>query len=244
LPNWRVKVRLRVAAIVPAAGHGRRLGSPLPKALVSIESVPLVVRTVRALQSVYRFTRIILPVDPVMVEDIRNCFERYRLKGVLLTAGGRTRAQSVYKAFSLIDPSDEMVLVHDMARPFVSRRLVDETLALAARKGAALAALKATATVKEAAPKNGSIKRTLERDRIYLAQTPQVFRYRLLEKTYRRWGSRALDFTDESSLMEACGVPVYLVRGEANNIKITTRDDLVLAKSIARYRPRSIHAVS
>jgi 2-C-methyl-D-erythritol 4-phosphate cytidylyltransferase/2-C-methyl-D-erythritol 2,4-cyclodiphosphate synthase len=134
----------------------------------------------------------------------------------------------VANAFRQIAGRSDLVVVHDAARPFASANLIARTIAAAAESGAALAALAARDTVKQAS--DHLVRATLDRRTIYLAQTPQAFRRSVLRDALALAG----DATDEAALAEQAGHPVRIVDGEASNIKITTPDDLVIAEAIGR----------
>jgi len=148
--------------------------------------------------------------------------------------GGQSRAESVRNAVDKLNGEMDLVLVHDVARPFVSPESVLKLIKTARRKDAVLLAEKATATVKETGSAAKTVKRTLDRNRIFLAQTPQVFKTSLLKKAYRKLGTRIKRFTDEAGMMESINQKVWIVEGPSSNIKITTPADLKLAESIYR----------
>lgn len=224
-------VRPAIAAIIPAAGSGRRLRSKFPKPLVPIGSIPLFVRTVRAITRAYRFSRVVVPVTPRLASRMRACAARYRLGTVEFVEGGRTRADSVRRGLARLG-AERLVLIHDVARPFVRREDVRRVIDAARRSGAAILAAKATATVKEIRPRSRFIRRTIDRERIRLAQTPQVFDTRLLRRAYGALGDRVRRFTDEAGMIEALGGRVAIVEGSGMNIKITTPEDLEIAGAI------------
>ncbi len=250
----RVPMTVNVAAIIAAAGSGKRLGFELSKPLVSLDAVPLFVRTLRALTEAYPYTKIVMAVDPGTEERIHRRLEKDGFREVILIRGGRTRAQSVFRAFSLLSredrprlrcrgtprgavdgaAEDRIVLIHDVARPFVKREDVVKVIRAAHEKGAAILAERVTSTVKECRPPNGRIRRTLDRQHLFLAQTPQAFRYEILEEGYRKFGARAFRFTDEAALVEAVGHPVFIVEGRPRNLKITTPEDLEMARAMIR----------
>jgi len=216
---------------VPAAGSGKRLGASVPKPLVRLGRVPLIVRTLRRLKESYAFRKIIVPVQAREMSRLSRAFLKHGIRDVTLVIGGKSRAESVFRAFKHIGSFEGIVLIHDGARPLVNRALVRAVARAAERGGAALAALQATSTVKLAG-RGRSVQRTLDRRKVYLAQTPQAFRSKALERAYRRFGPLAFKFTDEAGLVEACGEKVCLVQGDAANLKITTKEDLRVAEAI------------
>jgi 2-C-methyl-D-erythritol 4-phosphate cytidylyltransferase/2-C-methyl-D-erythritol 2,4-cyclodiphosphate synthase len=152
---------------------------------------------------------------------------------VAVVAGGRRRQDSVANAQARVSRASDIVVVHDAARPFVRRDLIERTIDAAAAYGAAIAAVPVRDTVKQAgaALVDGSpvIQATLRRDEIFLAQTPQAFRREILEAAFRDAG--ALDATDEAMIAERAGVQVHLVAGDPENVKVTTADDLERARA-------------
>jgi len=150
-----------------------------------------------------------------------------RAKPVVIVEGGARRQDSVRFAFQRIAPQTEVVVIHDAARPLVSDALITRTVDAAFQVGAAIAALRASDTVKRA-DAAGRIAETLPRDEIYLAQTPQAFRVDVLRDAL----TIPAEATDEAGLAEQAGHPVQLVEGDPRNLKITTADDLVLAERL------------
>ncbi|MBP9733979.1 MAG: 2-C-methyl-D-erythritol 4-phosphate cytidylyltransferase [Candidatus Omnitrophica bacterium] len=228
----------RVGIIVPAAGRGERLGSRVPKPLVTLGGVPLVVYTLKVLFRAYPFAQILVPVEPEAVASMRRLLIRHGLAKAQVLAGGAMRAESVKNGFDLLRKEIEIVAVHDLARPFIAAENIRELVAAARKHGAALLAQKAVATVKETDAAGSVVRRTLDRNRIFLAQTPQVFRVSLLRKAYAAVGARFSAFTDEAALAEAAGNRIHIVAGPAMNFKITTPDDLKLARLVAESNKR------
>ncbi len=224
-----------VAAVIPAAGTGSRLGSRTPKPLVKLGADPMFIRTIRRLLSAYPFSRVILAVNPRSRAAMLKWVRKSRLKGIEVVAGGKTRAESVRNGLERLN-GEKYVLIHDVARPFVGVEEVRELIRQARKDGASILALKATATVKEINPRDRRIRRTLDRDRIYLAQTPQVFRTALLKGAYARLGKRFARFTDEAGMIEEIGGRVTVVEGSSLNIKITTPGDLAVAQAMLGRR--------
>lgn len=161
---------------------------------------------------------------------------------VEIVPGGAERADSVRNGLARVKPEAEFVAVHDAARPLLVPEWIDRVFAAAAKSGAAILASPVTSTLKRAKP-NGTIDETVSRERLWAAQTPQVFRRQLLLDAYARQG--ALTPTDEAQLVEQLGVPVTLVEGSSLNIKITTNEDFRLAESAldALPKPKALRAL-
>lgn len=158
---------------------------------------------------------------------------RHGGKPVKVVAGGERRQDSVRNAFAAVDRHTDIVLVHDAARPFVSSALVSRMIAATVESGAAVAAVAARDTVKQASS-TAYVSATLPREHIYLAQTPQGFRRSVLADALALGANAGIDATDEATLAERAGYLVRIVDGETTNIKITTPDDMVLAEAIVR----------
>jgi 2-C-methyl-D-erythritol 4-phosphate cytidylyltransferase/2-C-methyl-D-erythritol 2,4-cyclodiphosphate synthase len=157
-------------------------------------------------------------------------------KPLRLVAGGARRQDSVSNAFDAAASTSEVILIHDAARPFVSAGLIGRTIAAAAAHGAAIAAIEVTDTVKRV--RHDVVEETLDRETIFLAQTPQGFRREVLAAAVAL-GRSGVEATDEAALAERAGYAVHVVPGESNNIKITTPEDLDAVRGRARGPART-----
>jgi 2-C-methyl-D-erythritol 4-phosphate cytidylyltransferase/2-C-methyl-D-erythritol 2,4-cyclodiphosphate synthase len=224
---------VRVTAIVAAGGQGVRLGADQPKQFLEIDGLSLLQRSVEALLRTGLVADVVVVVPAGDVDRVARApwLDHDRARVV---AGGARRQDSVACGFDAVTEEAEIVLVHDAARPFVSRDVVARTIAAAAAHGAAIAALRARDTVKRAAVAAGReiVGGTLPRDEIFLAQTPQAFRRDVLDAAVRA-GRSGADATDEAGLAEIAGHAVTLVEGDPLNMKITTEADLRLARALA-----------
>jgi 2-C-methyl-D-erythritol 4-phosphate cytidylyltransferase/2-C-methyl-D-erythritol 2,4-cyclodiphosphate synthase len=218
--------------ILPAAGAGRRFGAA--KQFLDLGGAPLLVHAARAMDrspSIDAWVVAVPPGEEERVERILRACGAKKLAGVV--AGGAERADSVRRAIAAA-PEAELLVIHDAARPFATPELFERVIEAARREGAAIAALPCTDTVKEVGD-GKRVARTLDRSRLWLAQTPQAFRADWLAEAYERLGERANAFTDEAGLVEAAGRPVALVEGERENFKVTEPKDWDRAR--ARYLP-------
>jgi 2-C-methyl-D-erythritol 4-phosphate cytidylyltransferase / 2-C-methyl-D-erythritol 2,4-cyclodiphosphate synthase len=224
---------MQVTAIIAAAGDGRRMASDVPKQFMEIGGVSLLQRSVSAFCQVARITDIIVVTRADAVEDVSRTIA-VAGRAVSVVAGGATRQESVAAAFDHVAPGSEYVMVHDAARPFITPALIDRTLDAAIESGAAIAALPARDTVKQAASVEGRafIARTIPREEIYLAQTPQAFRREILASAVQLGRDGAVG-TDESALAELAGNRIRLVDGDPLNFKVTTDSDIALSRSLA-----------
>jgi len=219
-------------AIVAAAGEGSRLRSPVRKALVDLGGEPLLIRTVRALSACPLIGGIIVALHPADTGRIKRDYGKalHELGVEKIVSGGTTRSETVDRALRQLPTRADLVAIHDVARPFVERSIIEAVVRRARRTGAAIIAVPAKETVKERCSP-GSF-RTLQRSRLWLVQTPQVFRKDLIRKAYHHWRLRGGSATDDSQLVEALGERVAVVRGNEANFKITTPYDLKVARLI------------
>lgn len=211
------------AAIVVAAGASRRLRGRLPKPFLRLGRGSTVLE--EALRSLARASGLAHAVVAAPRRFLGRAAEILACVGVpgTVTEGGRERQDSVYRGLAAVPPGIPLVLVHDAARPFPPPRLVRAVLSAARRFGAAVPVVPLSDTVKEVA--GGRVVRTLHRDRLAAAQTPQGFRTALLLSAYRRVGKRRARFTDDAAVAEAAGFRVRTVAGDEANFKITGPGD-------------------
>jgi 2-C-methyl-D-erythritol 4-phosphate cytidylyltransferase/2-C-methyl-D-erythritol 2,4-cyclodiphosphate synthase len=224
---------MQVTAIIAAAGDGRRMASGVPKQFMEIGGVSLLQRSVSAFCQVARITDIVIVTRADAVEEVSRTIA-VAGRAMSVVAGGATRQESVAAAFDHVAPGSEYVMVHDAARPFITPSLIDRTLDAAIESGAAIAALPARDTVKQAASVEGRafIARTIPREEIYLAQTPQAFRREILASAVQLGRDGAVG-TDESALAELAGNRIRLVDGDPLNFKVTTDSDIALSRGLA-----------
>ena len=218
-----------VTAIIAAGGQGARMGGDRPKQLLSLGGVTILQRSVDAFDRCRQVDEIVLVVPPDLATDSASV-ARPEGTPVRVVAGGIRRQDSVARGFDASSLSSEIIVVHDAARPLCPTELIVRTIEAAARHGAAIAALPAQDTVKQrAAGDDRFVGRTLARQCIVLAQTPQAFRREVLAEAVGL-GRRGVEATDEAVLAERAGHRVVLVAGDPMNIKITTQRDLSIAR--------------
>jgi len=187
-----------------------------------------------AVRACPQIEEIVLVVVPEDVERARRTLLRPRERQSELAVAGREERQaSVAAALAEVSPTTDLVLVHDGARPFVKPDLIRRCLEAASAHGAAVAALPATDTLKEVG-RDRVVSTTLDRSRIWLVQTPQAFRREILVEAHQSAARGSVTSTDDAYLVERLGYPVHIVRGDPDNIKITTAQDLAIAEAILR----------
>lgn len=221
---------MKVSAIIPAAGSGERFGEEKQFKLLS--GRPLFFHTLKLfLQSDY-IDEIIVAVPSANVDsNHRDVLSMSAGKPVKVVAGGTRRQDSVKNGIDVSDSDSTLVCIHDAARPFVTEDLIQRSISACEFADGAVVGIPSKDTVKFS--ENGLVKETLDREKIWLAQTPQCFhKNKLLQALYYA-ETENLTGTDESALMEAMGFSIKLVEGDSNNFKITTKDDWIRAEIVA-----------
>ncbi|MGQ9570994.1 MAG: 2-C-methyl-D-erythritol 4-phosphate cytidylyltransferase [Thermodesulfovibrionales bacterium] len=219
----------RVIAIVPAAGIGRRFGQDNSKPFHHLGGEPLIVWTIRALESAEEIEEII----PVLrKEDIQrgiDVFKGYNLSKIKrIATGGKERQDSVYNALKLINDSSCVVLIHDGVRPFIEKDLIEKAIKGLEGFDGVVLGIPVKDTIKEV--EGGIVKRTLKREVLWSIQTPQVFVFKKLSEAYEMSLKDGFYSTDDSALVERYGGKIKVIMGSYKNIKITTPDDMILAE--------------
>lgn len=220
---------MKVEAIVAGAGSGVRLGKKTAKPLISLKGVPIFIRTLKVLSGSALIDKIILVVKKEEMARFAATVKRYKIKKVkAIIPGGKTRTLSVKNGISHLDTDTRLVLIHDAVRPFINGELIRRLIAAAARWGAAIPAVPVKDTVK-AVGSDSRVEKTLQRDKLWLVQTPQAFKTEIILKSYKNLKGLAFD---DAALVEKLGKPVRVVMGVYHNIKITTPEDLALARAM------------
>ena len=223
--------RADVAVLVPAGGVGARLGRRTPKQFLALGHEPILAVTLRHFRRHPRVAAVVVAVPAAHVDRARRV-----LRGVgapvTVVKGGATRQESVWCALQAAPASAEIMLVHDAVRPFLTRSLIDALIDGAVRDGAAICGLPIAETVKRV--REGLVEATLDRDGLWSVQTPQAFRAAVLREAHDKARRDGFVGTDEAMLVERLGHPVRMVPGLADNVKITTADDLRRARRQGR----------
>jgi 2-C-methyl-D-erythritol 4-phosphate cytidylyltransferase len=226
----------RIAAIVPAAGLGTRMGAETPKQFLELDGMPLILFTLRRLAACSAITEFFISTRADDIVSLQDKVAKAAIgRPARVVHGGDTRQQSVANALAQVDPETEIVLVHDAVRPFVTVEQIDRVIAEARKRGAAILGIPAIDTVKEvkraSLPEDVAlINATIPREKIVLAQTPQAFRYALLRDAFRAAQKDEVTASDESALVERFGHEVFVVLGSERNLKITRPADMDLAR--------------
>lgn len=244
---------MKVVVIIPAAGLGTRMArvpagpkgkqkkTPPSKQFTELGGTPILIHTLRKFAAVEAVSEIWIALRESEITEFRGRLEneaRDILRNkVELVVGGEHRQQSVEQALRAVTATaDDVVLVHDAVRPFVSTEIIQEVIDAATKYGAAIAGMPAVDTVKqvERTAQGAMVKATIPRAGIVMAQTPQGFRYGVIKKAFDEASTDGFLGTDEASLVERSGHAVAVVMGSPRNIKITTPADMQLAEFYLR----------
>jgi 2-C-methyl-D-erythritol 4-phosphate cytidylyltransferase len=216
--------------IIVAAGRGKRINQRLPKQFLKIGDRPLVAYTIERFEGCSQIEEIVLVVPEDYLSFCQQeIVDRYGLKKVRrILAGGEHRQDSVWNGLKALPTNTNVVIVHDGVRPFVPQEKINEGINVCAHWRAVITAVPAKDTVKEV--RGLKVVGTVDREKLYLVQTPQFFDYQLLMKAYKRANEEGKYYTDDSALVEALGEEVKVIEGSYENVKVTTSEDLEFAK--------------
>jgi 2-C-methyl-D-erythritol 4-phosphate cytidylyltransferase len=228
---------MKVTVILPAAGLGTRMGRAVPekagtsrKQFMLLEGSPILLHTIRKFASTPAVSEIVVALRAEDIEWVRELLAAEKFgKPVRVVEGGDSRQESVEHALATLDSSTELVAVHDAVRPFIEHSVLEKVFAEAEENGAAIVGIVPVDTVKQV--HRNKIRQTIPRERLILAQTPQVFRFDLLKSAFAKAREDSFAGTDESSLVERLDqVEVSVVPGSDRNLKITKPSDMDLAR--------------
>jgi 2-C-methyl-D-erythritol 4-phosphate cytidylyltransferase len=227
------RVRPKIFAIVPAAGSGSRLGGTVRKQFLLLKDKPIIVHTLRQFEHCVDVDEIAVAVPESAVVEMESLISRYRLHKVSkVVVGGAQRQDSVMNVLRrLMLKETDIVLVHDGVRPFIEVKRITQLIRACKEYTAAVLAVQPKDTIRRSSG-GGFFDQTLDRHALWLIQTPQAFRADVLRKAFDKAVKEKFYSTDEAALVERLGVKARIVEGSYDNIKITTEEDLELAKLI------------
>ncbi len=223
-------------AIILAAGKGLRLGADREKAFVPVLGKPLLAWTLAVFEAIDQIDELIVVVPPGK-EGVfhREIIEPYGISKARVVGGGAERQDSLLRGFELIEAPCSVVVIHDGVRPLISSGVVELAIGAAEEHGAAVVAVPVKDTIK-VGDEGGLVERTLDRTRLWLAQTPQAYAYPVIKNALAAAQRDGVYATDDSALVERINLPVALVSGSYENIKITTSEDVLLAEALLNRR--------
>ncbi len=213
--------------ILPAGGLGKRMGSKIPKQLLPLNGKPVYRYALETFAQMDEISEVVLAVPADWKSHFEKELQDFRFAHKLkLVIGGKERWESVRNGIEALSKKIDFALVHDVARPLISQSIILQVMETLETKGSCLVARPAVDTVKMV--KSEKVEQTIPRENVYLAQTPQAARVEIFKKLYKKIDENPLDFlpTDEASILEHFGEPVYIVPGNSQNDKLTTPADL------------------
>lgn len=226
-------------AIIPAAGQGKRMGAGMNKQFLHVAGEPIIVHTLRFFEEDDLCEEVVLVVNKEERETMLELVKTFRLQKVqAIVNGGRERQQSVYNGIVYVSEKkkDGIVLIHDGARPFVTKTMVEALVKKVLQSEAATVAVPVKDTIKRV--ENNKVVETLKRESLWAIQTPQAFKLSLIKKAHEQAEEEGVLGTDDASLVERLGVSVCITEGDYRNIKLTTPEDLIFAEAIMQERMR------
>ncbi|MFZ3590879.1 2-C-methyl-D-erythritol 4-phosphate cytidylyltransferase [Bacillus sp. DJP31] len=228
---------MKYKVVIPAAGQGKRMNAGINKQFIQLGQLPVIIHTLSVFEHDPDCTGIILVINEKETATFEEMLWTYQIKKVQhLVRGGKERQHSVYNGLVKMDSNVELVLVHDGARPFVTIEKIHELVHVASKQGAAILAVPVKDTIKKVT--NNLVDETVERSSLWAVQTPQAFRVAILVEAYEQAIRAGFIGTDEASLVEYLGMPITIVMGDYENIKLTTPEDLTYGESILQKRQK------
>lgn len=220
-------------ALIVAGGKGSRFGSHTPKQFLQLHGRPVLIHTIEAFYRYSDQVRIVLVLPEAELDTWQGLASRYGLDRVIqVVKGGESRFLSVRNGLAMV-PDDSLVAIHDGVRPLVTTEVISESFRLAAIHGCAVASVKPKESLRilDNEGDNQSASRAVDRSLYRVIQTPQTFKSDIIRKSYQ--SMEDVSVTDDASVAERAGFPIFLFEGRYDNIKITTPEDLVIAAALA-----------
>jgi 2-C-methyl-D-erythritol 4-phosphate cytidylyltransferase len=217
---------MNTAVIIVAGGKSRRFGASTPKQFLTFFGKPLFLWSVLAFKKVKDISQIVLVVPKEKIQSLKKYEKLY---GIDITSGGKERFASVRLGLKKLNSTVKYVAIHDAARPFIKPKIISDTIFAAKKYGAAVVAVKAVDTIKFS-KSNNTIDKTIPRQNVWFAQTPQIFKRNIIEAAYKCHLPKTI--TDDAQVVEFLGKKVKLIEGSYDNIKITTKRDIAAIKSV------------
>lgn len=224
---------MKKIAIIVAGGAGTRMNGKTPKQFIEINGKPVIIYSFEAFFYYDNSIRFILALHSGYFSMWEKIIKKYPIfSGLTVVSGGETRFHSVLNALKMID-EESLVAIHDAVRPLVNQETISQCFKTAETNGCAIPCLEISESVREVTSIDT---RPVDRDKLRTIQTPQVFRSDILKKAYQQ--KYSMNFTDDATVVENAGYKITLVEGNRENIKITTKEDLILIKTLLGKKPK------
>jgi len=218
-------------AIVVASGTGSRMGSEIPKQFIEVMGKPIISYTLNSLSKCSDIDDIIIVTLPEYLVYCKDVVDAFNFKKVSkIVCGGQTRSQSVFNGLNELDDSCDMVVIHDGVRPLIDSDTISKCISAAVRYDCAAVGVRMKDTIKFV--DDGFIEGTVDREKLWQIQTPQVFKKDLILSFYKNADINSISATDDCALAERAGYKIKIVKGKYENIKITTPQDIFIMKGL------------
>jgi 2-C-methyl-D-erythritol 4-phosphate cytidylyltransferase len=227
----------KVAVLIPAAGMGKRMAKDRQKQFLVFGDMPVLAHTLKVFEGIDEVNEIIIIVPRGEEEFcLTNIVERYKIHKVTkVIAGGKERQDSVYNGLKLLSDDTAFVIVHDGVRPFISKDIIRKSIELAKEADGVVAGVPAKDTIKRVS-NDMFVEATMNRQHLWLIQTPQTFKYKIINEAYNKAYINDYYGTDDASLVERLGYKIKVIMDNYENIKITTPEDMLFAEIIYKSR--------
>lgn len=234
---YKIRGEFMNSVVIVAAGSGKRMNVDINKQYIKLDEKEMITHTIDVFYSNENIDEIVVCIkeeeESYFVHEI---IKKYNFENIKIAYGGKERQDSIYNGLQKIDKNCDIVLIHDGARPFVSHKIIDESISIAKEKKAVVVGVPVRDTIKVV--EDGIIKQTPQRNTLWSAQTPQTFKFDLLMKAYEEAYKNNYYGTDDSMLVEYIGQEVTMIMGSYENIKITNQEDINVAEQILQLRKK------
>ena len=221
-------------AVIVAAGKGKRMGTEISKQFLPLGGKEILAHTVEKFEKAQCVRDIVLVTGRDSLKDVQDMVQEYGWKKVVsIIEGGKERQDSVYNGLKQVSEDTEIILIHDGVRPFVTEAILEDSIAVALEMGGCVAGVPAKDTIKVCNKENIAVA-TPDRSTLWQIQTPQTFRKELILKAYEDAKADGFVGTDDASLAEHSGYPAKVIMGSYHNIKITTKEDLLIGEAFLK----------
>ncbi|HHV83369.1 MAG TPA: 2-C-methyl-D-erythritol 4-phosphate cytidylyltransferase [Tepidanaerobacter syntrophicus] len=222
---------MQVCAVIAAGGQGKRMNSNVSKQFLTIKGHPILYYTLNKFEKMKILNEIILVVPPADVKYTKEqIIKKYGFKKTIIVEGGKERQDSVYNGLKALPKDADIVVIHDGVRPFIPVKIIENSIEAAAECDAVGVAVPVKDTIKVVDDKS-VVKTTPDRKALWAIQTPQTFKYDVIMKAYEKAMEDGFYGTDDTVLVERMGLPVKIIEGSYENIKITTPEDIIFAEA-------------